>query len=232
MTNLEMIKEKAQILLSLPIIQNETFPFLVSHPFFSSIYSAYDNELINIIENEEKVKENVSNQIDKITDCNQFLIFIQKPYLPVFFKMINHYLSKEDFANFLREIWIMVEFPNADKNVSLNDWLKYFQKADKKFLMNESDYKKFLALPDVITVYRGVKATGKTKALSWTTELETAHWFASRFKDDGYVCKAEIKKEDVFAYFNDREEHEVIVNYKKLKNIVILTKEEEKLDVV
>lgn len=51
--------------------------------------------------------------------------------------------------------------------------------------------------------------------LSWTENLSTAIWFASRFntdKDKGYIQKAVIDKSRALAYFNTRDEDELVVD--------------------
>ena len=56
-------------------------------------------------------------------------------------------------------------------------------------------------------------------ALSWTLDYETADWFARRFDEDGTVYKAQIDKEHIFALFNGRDESEVVLDPKYLKDI-------------
>ena len=85
--------------------------------------------------------------------------------------------------------------------------------------MEEGDYKRYLSLPDELTVYRGVKPKGEVLALSWTLSKKKAEWFANRFQSDGTVYRAKIPREHVLAYFNCRSEQEVVLNYRKLFNI-------------
>lgn len=56
------------------------------------------------------------------------------------------------------------------------------------------------------------------KALSWSLDYEKAAWFAHRFGEEGKVYEAQIAKEHIFAYFNSRNEQEVIVDPKHLIN--------------
>ena len=64
-------------------------------------------------------------------------------------------------------------------------------------------------------------------ALSWTLDYETADWFARRLDEDGTVYKAQIDKEHtksddkehIFALFNGRDESEVVLDPKYLKDI-------------
>ena len=83
-------------------------------------------------------------------------------------------------------------------------------------------------LPDELIVYRGLGTLNadNIKALSWTLNVDKAKWFAKRFNFSNAplkVYRAKIKKKYIFAYCNDRNEGEVIVDYHKLQNIELLT---------
>ena len=54
------------------------------------------------------------------------------------------------------------------------------------------------------------------KALSWTLDKDTAEWFAHRFGENGMVYEAQIQKKYIYAFFNSRNESEVIVDPKHL----------------
>ena len=57
------------------------------------------------------------------------------------------------------------------------------------------------------------------KALSWTLDKDTAEWFAHRFGENGMVYEAQIQKKYIYAFFNSRNESEVIVDPKHLVKI-------------
>lgn len=65
------------------------------------------------------------------------------------------------------------------------------------------------------------------KALSWTLSRETAEWFAHRFDEDGTVYEAKIDKKHICALFTGRNESEVIVDPKQLKDIIIAPEMEQ-----
>lgn len=219
-TNLEKIKEFAKTLLYTDIHYLE-YGF-VSHPFANhTIQMIRENnktELLDLTKNDdvERWRKYLSHGIDTISSVQQFLIIIHKPYLPVFFKYIKDYLSDKDYANMLYEIWIAVEYPNHDVNVSTSEFMSMFRTAKKKFLMNQEEQLVFDSLPETITVYRGIQKDATTNALSWTLDKNVAKWFANRFNNNGAVVEATINKKHVFAYINGRNEKEVVVNYKKL----------------
>lgn len=219
-TNLNQIKEVAKMLLYTDIHYLDMG--FISHPFANfNIQMIRENnktELLDITKevDVERWRKYLSEKIDTISSVQQFLIIIHKPYLPVFFKYIKDDLSDKDYANMLYEIWITVEYPNHDINVSTNEFMSMFRKAKKKFLMNQEEQFVFDSLPENITVYRGIQKDATTKALSWTLDKNIARWFANRFDNNGEVVEATINKKYVFAYLNGRGEKEIVLDYKKI----------------
>lgn len=224
-TNLESVKSVAMSFLYLDVKFDKKVPFVVSHPYFTTtVATAYEDGkpvMLDITTEDglKKAREAVEKDVQKVDNCLQFLHMLRPPYLPAFFKYTAKYLNKEDFSRFLGSMWTLVEFPNADPTVSPAEFVMYFKQADKGALMDEEDYKKYWNLPDVLTVYRGVKPKGNVLALSWTLSKKKVEWFANRFQSDGTVYRAKIAKEHVLAYFNCRSEQEVVLNYRKLIDI-------------
>lgn len=222
-TNMNAIKDIAKTLLYTDVHVDETFDFLCHHPFFqtTATFDMETHKLLDLTKEKdlEKARKMMEKQIDKATSYSHLFMMVQKPYYPALFKYSAQYLGEKDFADALAYTWTTTEFPNHDANVSLNEFLNMFKKANKEYLMNEECLDAYNALPDKITVYRGTCLQSTTKALSWTTDIDKARWFAGRFGDNGKVHEAQIDKKDVFAYFADGGEKEVVLNYKKLENI-------------
>ena len=195
-TNLQSVKSVAMSFLYLDVKVDKKIPFVVSHPYFTTtVATAYEDGkpvMLDITTEDglKKAREAVEKDIQKVNSYLQFLHMIRPPYLPAFFKYTAKCLSKEDFSRFLGSMWTLVEFPNADPTVSPAEFVRYFQQAGKEILMEEGDYKRYLSLPDELTVYRGVKPKGKVLALSWTLSKKKAEWFANRFQSDGVVYRA------------------------------------------
>ena len=112
----------------------------------------------------------------------------------------------------------------SDKFVCLMDIALMAMKRLKKEgkLMDQEEYTQFQNLDDVVTVYRGVTSynANNIKALSWTLNREVAEWFVHRYGEDGIVYEAQINKEHTYALFLGRNEEEVIVDPKRLINLV------------
>ena len=106
-----------------------------------------------------------------------------------------------------------------DDNITASEFVKIFRRADKTLLMDEDEQKQYSALPEEITVYRGIRGRGSLKALSWTTDMAQAEWFAKRWDKNGKVYSATVDKEDVLAVFTSRGESELVVDFTELSDI-------------
>ena len=104
-----------------------------------------------------------------------------------------------------------VENGNNDENVGLPEIKKWFREAAPDSLMGKEDFEYYQNLPDGIPLYRGVAVGRNPKGISWTDDLAVAKWFANRYGKGGYVQVIEkSRKSHVLAYFNSRNEHEVV----------------------
>jgi hypothetical protein len=102
---------------------------------------------------------------------------------------------------------------------------KMFLAADRRHLMNDAELEFFSALPDSITLYRGsgnnVTPNRAARGMSWTLDLEKAQWFAQR-DGDGFCLKAQVPKRNAFAYFDGRDEQEVVVRYASVRRFEVV----------
>ena len=99
------------------------------------------------------------------------------------------------------------------KNVSLVVAARWVRQADKKILMNETEYEIYLSLPDSFTVYCGVSTGRNPDGMSWTQDLEKTEWFSRRY-GTGYVLEGLAQKKDVLAFFDRRGEKEIVISAK------------------
>lgn len=98
--------------------------------------------------------------------------------------------------------------------------LKYFfisTRKHREFIMNEDERKQFELLPEQLTIYRGcskAEINSKKYRFSWTLNRDVAKFFANEYhRNAGVECdilELIVKKENLLAYFNDKEEEEVI----------------------
>ena len=76
-------------------------------------------------------------------------------------------------------------------------------------------------LEDEVVIYRGGtdRSTDIEEALSWTTSLDVAKFFSTRFDGEQFLFKAKVKKENILAYINSRKEYEVIVSFEDIYDV-------------
>jgi len=228
-TDLPRVKATARALLLTDIHETEFSPVIVSHPFTDSGFVAspsVDGEigLLNITESDadqKRWREHMGKIIDRAKSAYEIYMMITKPYGLTFLKYTAQYLSREDMSQILASAWTRSEAPHQDVNVTVNQLLRMFKQADPTCLMDQDEYIQFKMLDDPVTVYRGVTSYNakSVKALSWTLNRETAEWFAHRFGENGTVYEAQIPKSHIYAFFNGRNESEVIVDPKYLTDI-------------
>lgn len=232
-TDLDAVKSTAKALLYVEIQNTPMSPVIVSHPFTSSgivmVPNSSAQHLLNIYENTEDRRiwrESLATAIDSKQDAMGIMFLMNKPYYFAFLKFCHKYLNENDLCNMLHDAWVQVEFINQDVNLTKKDLIKLFSNRDKKRLMDFGNYDAFAALPDVIHVYRGVHSQTREaiRALSWTLDYDTAKFFALRWcgaGDRGYIYEATIAKEHVFAYFDDADEKEIVLDSRFLQDVTL-----------
>lgn len=133
---------------------------------------------------------------------------------------LRRQLDSETLRYGLEAAWTAAEFPSSW--VRHRNWLAMFGQAG--YLTDESETPQ---PTDRLTIYRGTGVRTPPRRMSWTLSLETARWFANRWdrlgKQPGIVYSATIYPDGVLACFcGGRNEQEVVVNPRKIRNIEIL----------
>lgn len=228
-SDLKLVKSMAIAFLHLPVEETEFSPIVVMHPIFENGFVGIKEngkfKMVNIMESEaelEKARKQWKININNAKDVFQVYAFMRKSYRLTFLRHIEMYLSEKDFSELLADAWVSSENPNQDVNVNIATLTKWFKRANKRLLMVEEDYEVYNNLEPEIKVYRGVAVGRNPKGLSWTMNYDKAAWFANRFNTSdkkGYIQEATIKKENVLAYFNTRDEEEIVANIKDMTDI-------------
>lgn len=117
--------------------------------------------------------------------------------------------------NAFRDMYLSCEygFRGIDRDLAE----RMFRLADKDAVARTLDE---AGHGDTVTIYRGEGSlsTPYTETYSWTTSLKTAKWFAHRF-GDGNVYRAEVARDAIIDYIDDRNESEVWVRPRDLKRV-------------
>jgi hypothetical protein len=135
-----------------------------------------------------------------------------------FYKYKDKLETNEVYTRLFREAYIL-----SSNNFEYRDQIRELFLSDriiKEYLMTKDEIKRLTDLPNEITIYRGMselEEENKEYGVSWTLDKSIAEKFAKSYlhnydtrSQKHFVKSLEIKKSNVLAYFNDRNEEEVI----------------------
>ena len=202
--------------LACAVTEHSGFSF-IHHPLIVTIFQGSDFE-INQCNASFRRKSELIEKKRRDQDWDGYLTLHERPYRLNAFLVIEDEMSDEEYWKALAWIWVDSEAPSRHKsNRSL--WKKLFSdtRSCREVLHNEAEkaFLESLSDDEPVTVYRG----GNKKGLSWTTSLEVAEFFASRF-DQEEVWSGQIKKKHILAYFEGRGESEVVLDFKNLESVL------------
>lgn len=214
----------------LPIKTHPVYPFLLdSHVFIKEKFYPYHGNIVDITTNDAARAECVNQWKTIIMNAgsvDDLFCLVQEKYQLTFMSYIRNYVDNTTFSKFLHDAWLYTENGNQDVNVDISEITTWFEDADKSVLMSKEDYAYYKKLPQVVTIYRGVSQHGTYYGMSWTDDREKAEWFRNRFNgytedDTTYLLTANVSKDDILAYFNDRDERELVVNIEAIKDGIV-----------
>lgn len=116
---------------------------------------------------------------------------------------------------------------NSHRLSDMDDIQRMFDFGDREKLRTVGSP---LPGPGPYTVYRGVGREGSERqvdGMSWTTSLDIACWFAWRGLYDPAVYQATVSGDEVYCYFRDRNEEELICRPKESQRLQLTWKELE-----
>lgn len=119
---------------------------------------------------------------------------------------IEHALHPGIVGPLCADVWVDSE----NIGECLPFWADFYREVPAECWMSHDDRNVWAALPEEITVYRGVCHDG---GYSWTLNEDTAKWFAQRGLNDstGEVIEKTVPKAETFAYLGGRGEDEVLI---------------------
>lgn len=188
----------------LPYLEESTFkmlrhPLVYQVPFFSGGQANYQYEV--------KKKELAKALEEK--NYHTFVFLHERPYRVEAFTEIEPLLTDKQYWELLSAIYTDTENAWAYQSQYRN--LFSCKRGNREYLMDEDERKVYESLPDEVTVYRGYQVGLNKNGISWTTNKETAQWFATRFSKRGKVLEKKVSKRDIIAVFNGRNESEVVI---------------------
>ena len=216
------LREISKEFLYLPLETCEFSPVIVIHPYLNSGITFIDGKPVNLLEDEDALDaylKKIEAVIEQAKTPYELMMLLQSQYAMSWLKFARPYLDNKDFSRLFGEAWVNCETANMDVNVPVKEAAEWFRSSEKSCLMTEDEYIKYLSIPDVITLYRGVAKGRVEKGMSWTSLKSKAKWFSGRFGGEGYLLKMTVPKNKVLAYFNRRDEEEYVVypeNYERI----------------
>ncbi len=193
----------------------------LKHPLvFDIMYSPEKNAINNYTykQKREYIKECIKNR-----EISEIIWMYERPHRIEAFKKYAISLLETD----PKEYWNILRAVAMDSE-NIWQWRDDYKKLiiehdsiSTRTMMSDDELKAFKELPDKLTVYRGITEIKKNdcerrNGYSWTLSKETAEFFSTRLKreyEDSVILVGEVDKSCVKAYFQGRNEEEIIVDY-------------------
>lgn len=154
-------------------------------------------------------------------DWEKFLFLHERPYRLAAFEEIETELDDSLYWRLLARLWIDSE--NIFQNRATWTELWSARRDSKPSAMQVEEQEAFQGLPQQLVLYRGVGADDEAlDGLSWTLSREKAVWFANRRNGIPRLVTASVEKVDVHAYFDRRDEREVVVESPNVLSIDVI----------
>jgi len=182
---------------------------MIHNPLYVGVYSEHRfmNEMVNNAYHKKKkhLQEYVEQQ-----KIESVINLIERPYrVESTMEALRSWWQPNKDAYWDLISWLWQDTECVYEN--LDTWIELMtlEFSEPQLMMNDKEKEVYDNLPEIVRVYRGGV---DDKGLSWSLSREKAEWFANRF-DYGYqVFEKEIKKSDILAYLNGRQEQEIICN--------------------
>lgn len=176
-----------------------------------------DYKLFNFLKLKDRIAKMQEHQQEclKNNDYINYFCMIADDFKIYEFEKHFEDIKKEDVWEVFKYIYTKIDFSidiwNKDiLNEVLNNRKNERTKEDK-----------------ILTIYRGEGALSKSykkEAISWTTDINIARRFISKDTSDTdcVIYKAVVNDFDIIDYVDDREEKEVLIFGKDIKNVEIV----------
>ncbi len=199
------------------------FAEAVRHPLLY-MFGAEPGKLEALINATYKHKRKLANAYLTEKKWRDYIAIHERPYRLFTFETISHKIDdNKQYWSLLS--WIWTDSENIHE--CYTDWVSCFTSGrdNRNEMMTQEDQLALAAMPDTITIYRGVGHKNAIHGMSWTTDITRARWFAKRFSSNQktkYIGTGEVLKKDVIAYFTTRNENEIVILPKDLKSLKIV----------
>lgn len=198
----------------IPYLHKDGNKVFVKHPFVIEVGLA-DGYFGYVNHRYLRKKQAIAKSL-RFKNWNQYFLLVEKPYRLDALKAVSNRLTDTEYWEFLRDAYTDTEFPSQDDQ--LLKQLFAAKRPHRERMMSEEERTVLAGLPDKIMVFRGHSKNG-VSGWSWTLDQSVAMWFANRctmFGRKGIVSKGVVKKSHVIAYFDSRDEKEIVIDPRKV----------------
>lgn len=194
---------------------------MLHHPLIINVlHTEHDNARTN---EQYRLKKAEVEKAAQEQNWHRFVFWHERPYrlnalVEVLGKGVK--LDPQTYWELVASIW------TDSENIyeSYGAWVAIWSAdvANRKLAMSDEERAYLASLPDTIQVWRGVGHRPAINGMSWTVDEEKARWFAKRYGSHGgrsaHLVSGTVNKADVLAYFSGRNESELVVFPKDVKN--------------
>ena len=184
----------------------------IKHPL---VFSVMHHPAFNFYLNQQlAAKRRLLAEAEAKGDWHSYVFLHERPYRADALAEIADRIDDPTYYwDLLSCVWIDSE--NIREMHDLWDVLLADPRPHRDEMMHDDELEALRELPDEFVVYQGHTNT-RRDGWSWTTNVDTAEWFARRFAnlehDKPCVTTGTVRRSDVTAYFLRRGEYEVLVD--------------------
>lgn len=188
---------------------------ILRHPLVHQVF--YNPALNRICNRTLQQKKAAVIEASLVGDWGKYLALHEKPYRLQALWDIHENLTPEQYWPLLADIWVGIE--NQWQYKSLLPQLFRAKPKRYEFIMTLEERTILESYPeDLLTIYRGHQVVN-AQGWSWTFSPARAEWFAKRLavgRPHG-VTRGTVKRNSIIAFFDNRNEDEVVVNPRAVK---------------
>lgn len=204
-----------------PYIVSGGFGLMLNHPLVQEIM--YHEQMNALINKRYTLKAEALAEAVKNNRWSQVIWYHERPWRIDVLLKYGKQMPDRVYWESVGCVWTDSE--NIWQNY--DHWRTLWEnpRPGRKWSMESADRRRLALLPDLIKVYRGVGGMGMSNrrrrkpGMSWTTDRDKAEWFANRWKQTpATVLEGRVEKSDVHAFFNSRDESEIVSTQVKVKS--------------
>jgi len=185
----------------------------IKHPL---VFSLFHHERLNHMVNEQlRQKTEALDRAIADEAWNTYCFIHERPYrLDAFWNIKDKIEDDATYWDVLGSIW------TDSENIwqSEDEWVECLSsdRPGRENMMEEWERERLAALPETVEVFRGYQREDRENGCSWSIDRDKARWFAQRLwiPERGgrpMLATANVSREKIVAFFDGRQEHEVVI---------------------